>query len=117
MSASQPVANWERSSWELRVKRVMGFRLGSFAPSMRATCALSDICIPIMANSRAAYSFQRWCGKPGLTSPGRRIAVMQQTWRFVSSQQVYLEIYPVGEDDDGHDAGKTEGHGSAPDHF
>ena len=38
MSASQPVANWLRSSCELRVNSVMGFRLGSLTPSMRATC-------------------------------------------------------------------------------
>ena len=38
MSASQPIANWERSSCELRVNRVIGLRLGSFTPSMRATC-------------------------------------------------------------------------------
>jgi hypothetical protein len=30
----------------LRVNRVMGFRLGSLAPSMRATCVLSDVLYP-----------------------------------------------------------------------
>jgi len=47
MSASQPVANWERSWRELRVNRVMGFRLGSLTPSIRATCMGSDICFRV----------------------------------------------------------------------
>ena len=39
MSASQPVANLERSSCELKLNRVIGLRFGSLTPSMRATCA------------------------------------------------------------------------------
>jgi len=65
ISASQPVANWERSWCELRLNRVIGLRFGSLAPSMRATCAPYQIFVTVCSKLEANVLF---------------VALVRKTW-------------------------------------